>query len=36
MKRFDIYEEGFVIMEGSGRAHYVGSAEGKDFLDDGV
>lgn len=33
METFDIYEEGFVVMEGFGQARYVGSAEGKDFLD---
>lgn len=32
-KIFDIYEEGFCVMEGTGLAHYVGSAEGEDFLD---
>ena len=33
MKIFDIYEEGFIVMEGSAKAHYVGSAEGENFLE---
>jgi len=33
VKRYDIYEEGFVVMEGSGAAHYLGNAEGVDFID---
>lgn len=33
MKTFEIYEEGFCVMEGCAQAHYVGSAEGEDFLD---
>lgn len=33
MKTYDIYEEGFQVMEGSATAHYVGSAVGEDFLD---
>ena len=33
MKLYDIYEEGFVVMEGSATAHYVGSAYGENFLD---
>ena len=33
MKTYAIYEEGFVVMEGSAQAHYIGSAEGIDFLD---
>ena len=33
LKTFDIYEEGFVVMEGSAKAHYIGSANGEDFLD---
>lgn len=33
MKLFNIYEEGFCVMEGSASAHYVGAAEGEDFLD---
>lgn len=30
---FDIYEEGFRIMQESAQAHYVGSAYGDTFLD---
>lgn len=33
LKTYDIYEEGFVVMEGSAKAHYIGSANGEDFLD---
>lgn len=33
MKTYEIYEEGFIVMEGSATAHYVGSAEGENFLD---
>lgn len=33
MKTYEIYEEGFCVMEGSGSAHYLGSAPGKTFLD---
>lgn len=33
MKRFDIYEEGFCVMEGSASAHYVGEGYGDTFLD---
>ena len=32
-KRYDIYEEGFAFMEGSGHAHYVGEGYGETFLD---
>ena len=30
---FDIYEEGFRVMEESARAHYKGTGEGETFLD---
>lgn len=33
MKTYDIYEEGFVVMECAATAHYIGSADGEDFLD---
>ena len=33
MKLYEIYEEGFSIMEGNGTAHYIGSAYGETFLD---
>lgn len=33
MKWYDIYEEGFVVMEGHGRAHYLGSAYGNTFIE---
>lgn len=32
-EKYDIYQEGFCVMEGSAQAHYVGSAYGVDFLD---
>lgn len=31
--KYDIYEEGFVVMEGRAKAHYLGSTEGNTFLD---
>ena len=33
MKTYNIYEEGFCVMEGSGEAHYIGTASGETFLD---
>lgn len=33
MKTYEIYEEGFWVMEGHGKAHYLGSAPGETFLD---
>lgn len=33
LKMYEIYEEGFQVMEGSARAHYIGSAMGENFLD---
>ena len=33
MKEWDIYEEGFVVMECSARAHYLGKGYGETFLD---
>lgn len=33
MKTYDIYEEGFAVMEGSAQAHYLGSEHGENFLD---
>lgn len=32
-RRYDIYEEGFCVMEGTGHAHYVGEGYGENFLD---
>lgn len=32
MKKFEIYEEGFAVMEGSGRAHCIGYGYGDTFL----
>lgn len=31
--KYDIYQEGFVVMEGHGRAIHLGSAEGETFID---
>ena len=31
--RYEIYEEGYCVMEGSGSAHYVGDGYGETFLD---
>ena len=33
MKTYNIYEEGFRVMEGSGEARYIGTASGETFLD---
>lgn len=33
MNEYDIYEEGFCVMEGTGHAHYLGHAKGETFLD---
>ena len=33
MKTYKIYEEGFQVMEGHGKARYLGSASGETFLD---
>lgn len=33
METFTIYEEGFQVMEGTGRAHYIGIGQGETFLD---
>lgn len=33
LKWYDIYEEGFVVMEGHGRAHYLGGAYGNTFIE---
>lgn len=30
---FSIYEEGFQVMEGIGRAHYIGIEHGETFLE---
>lgn len=30
---FDIYEEGFVVMEGSAKAHHIGQGDGETFLE---
>ena len=33
MKKFDIYEEGFCVQEGSASAHYIGEGFGDTFID---
>jgi hypothetical protein len=33
LKKYDIYEEGFWIMEGHVKAHYIGSATGETFIE---
>ena len=33
MKEWDIYEEGFQVMGGSAKAHYLGKGYGETFLD---
>lgn len=33
MKRYNIYEEGFCVMEGTAHAHYLGYGYGETFLD---
>lgn len=33
MKTYNIYEEWFCVMEGSAKAHYLGTASGETFLD---
>ena len=33
LKWYDIYEEGFVVMEDHVRAHYLGSAFGNTFIE---
>ena len=33
MNTYNIYEEGFCVMEGSGDARYIGTASGETFLD---
>lgn len=33
MRTYNIYEEGFQVMEGSATAHYLGAAQGETFID---
>lgn len=33
MRTYNIYEEGFQVMEGSATAHYLGTARGETFID---
>lgn len=33
MKNWKIYEEGFQVLEGSAKAHYLGEAQGETFID---
>lgn len=33
MKWYDIYEEGFIVMDGHVRVHYLGGAYGNTFIE---